>query len=161
VAAIGRSIKVYPGKVRHWFNLDSECSINWAKNLINGEGTIRHTVGDVDGFDCDWECTQPNYNYAIITNDDRRLHGSSALFASLACIAMGYKKIVLAGCPMDMSGHWYFPPSKETLGPLWIGVDFMAWIDFARQPDSKKVTSMSGYTAKLLGEATKDGMFKL
>lgn len=157
VGAIGRCIKAYPGKVRHWFNADGETSIHWAKNLLNGNGTVKHTLGEVDGFDADWDMEQDDYGYPIITGEgrDSRVHGSSSLFATLAGIAMGYKKIVLAGCPLDMRGHWYFPEKrKETLGPLWLGVDFMAWIDFAHQDDSLTVRSMSGYTEKILGTAS-------
>jgi len=150
--AIGRSIKEYPGKVQHWFNVDGEFAIHWAKNLPNGEGTIKHTVGQVDGFDCDWALIQPDYRYSEITNESQRVHGSSSLFAVLASLKMGYKKVILAGCPMDTEGHWYYPQSKETLGPLWLGVDFMAWLDFAEMPESARVKSLSGYTAKILGK---------
>ena len=156
-SAVGRGIKVYPGYVRHWFCGDGDTSIWWAKNLPNGHGTIRHCMGEVDGFDADWDLEQPDYHYCTITGESNvgRMHGSSAMFATLAGLALGYEKIVLAGCPMDMNGHFYWPDKKkETLGPIWLGVDFMAWIDFREQQEAQRVRSMSGYTAKLLGEAT-------
>jgi hypothetical protein len=56
-----------------------------------------------------------------------------------------------------MNGHWYWTEKKkETLGPIWLGVDFMAWIDFREQQEAQRVRSMSGYTAKILGQATED-----
>lgn len=137
-ASIGRAIKNNPSQ--HWFNADGETAIAWAKQLkaqSNGSGLITHTLGPVDGFDCDWEIIQPDYRYQEITNERGRLHGSSALFATLAGLAMGYQKIVLAGCPLDTEGHWYFEQKKETLGPLWLGVDFMAWLDFAESEQAK------------------------
>jgi len=155
VAAIGRSIKQYPDRVQHWFNADGECAGHWAKNLPNGEGTIKHTLGEIDGFDCDWEIEQPDYNYERITGERDRLHGSSAIFATLACLAMGYRSIVLAGCPMDCGGHWYYAEHLDSFGPIWLGMDLMVWIDFAQSEDAECVRSMSGYTAKILGEATK------
>lgn len=147
-AALGRAIKEYPGHVQHWFNADGESAIHWAKNLPNGGGTIRHTMGEIDGFDVDWEMIQPDYHYEEITGEKGRQHGSSALFATLAAIAMGYESIVLAGCPLDTEGHYYF--DEQYRGPLWFGLDYMAWLDFAEQPESRNVVSLSGYTKKIL-----------
>jgi len=158
-SALGRGIKEYPGYVRHWFCGDGDTSIWWAKNLPNGNGTIRHCMGEVDGFDADWDLEQPDYNYCTITGETNvgRMHGSSAMFAALCGVELGYSKIVLAGCPLDMNGHWYWTEKKkETLGPIWLGVDFMAWIDFREQQEAQRVRSMSGYTAKILGQATED-----
>jgi hypothetical protein len=157
VGSLGRSIKEYPGKVLHWFNADGDLSIQWAKNLPNGNGTIKHTMGEVEGFDVDWNIDQPDYRNGEITGEGpTRMHGSSSLFATLAGLEMGYEKIILAGCPLDTEGHYYFPQSKETLGPIWLGFDFMAWIDFAEMEEADKVRSMSGYTAKIIGKTTKE-----
>ena len=150
MACIGRSIKQWP-YAAHWFNADGETAIAWAKQ-IRETGAITHTLGEVDGFDVDWEVVQPDYHYRRITGEGGRLHGSSAMFATLAGLAMGYESILLAGCPLDTNGHWYFEPeSPETFGPIWLGLDYQAWIDFALLPDSKKVKSLSGYTKKILG----------
>lgn len=153
--SIGRSIKHLGDHVNHWWNADGETAIAWVKQIKaqSKNGLVTHTLGEVDGFDCDWDVEQPDYNYREMTNEGARLHGTSALFAVLTAIEMGYQRIVLAGCPIDSEGHWYWPKSKETLGPIWLGVDFMAWLDFAGTEDAKKVKSMSGYTAKILGEA--------
>lgn len=151
VAAIGRSVKLFDAPA-HWFNADGETAMAWAKQIKAERGSLTHTLGEVDGFDCDWDIEQPDYNYEAITHQKGRMHGSSALFATLACLAMGYEQIILAGCPMDSNGHWYFEPdSPDTLGPLWLGVDYAAWLDFAQEPDAAKVRSMSGYTARILG----------
>jgi len=152
--ALGRAVREYPGVVDHWFNADGETAIHWAKNLA--PETIRHTLGEVDGFDVDWDLEQDDYHYQEITNEAGRMHGSSALFATLASLKMGYSHVVLAGCPLDAEGHYYFEPSKETLGPIWLGFDYMAWLDFARMPEAARVRSMSGYTAKILEHPTKE-----
>lgn len=158
--ALGRAIRQYPsisnGIVKHWFNADGDLSIAWAKALP--EKTIKHTMGEVEGFDVDWEIEQPDYNNGIITGEgpNTRMHGSSSLFATLASLAMGYKRVVLAGCPLDTEGHYYFPQNKETLGPIWLCFDYMAWLDFARLKKAEWVRSMSGYTAKIIGTAKKE-----
>lgn len=163
VGAIGRSIKVYPGPVQHWFNADGEGSEHWAKNLQNGKDTVKHTLGDIAGFDADWEVIQDDYNNSKITNEKGlRLHGSSALFAVLAGLYMGFKRIILAGCPLDTNGHWYFGDElyesipQDVYGPIWLGYDFMAWLDFREHKEAERVKSVSGYTAKILGKATKE-----
>ena len=157
-AAIGRSIKSYPGNVDHWFNADGETAIAWVKQLKaqSQNGLVTHSLGHIAAFDVDWDMEQPDYHFEEITGQRGRIHGSSAMFAVLAGLEMGYSKIVLAGCPLDAEGHWYFEPSKETLGPLWLGLDFMAWLDFKEEPEAEKVRSMSGYTAKILGQARRD-----
>ena len=154
--ALGRGVREYPsverGIVRHWFNADGEASIQWARSLP--DDTIKHTLGDVDGFDVDWDFEQDDYHFDEITGEAaQRMHGSSALFAVMASLYMGYSKVVLAGCPLDTEGHYYFPQSKETLGPIWLGFDYMAWLDFAQLPEAQQVKSMSGYTAMILGTA--------
>lgn len=155
VAAIGRSIKVAGHPAGHWFNADGETAMAWAKQVRAEYGVITHTLGAVDGFDVDWDVEQPDYHYATITNEKGRIHGSSAMFATLAGLAMGYEKVVLAGCPMDTNGHFYFEPTPETLGPLWLGVDFAAWMDFSMNGSADRARSMSGYTAYILGRADK------
>jgi hypothetical protein len=158
--ALGRAIREYPcvknGMVRHWFNADGDLSIAWAKALP--ADTIKHSFGDVEGFDVDWDLEQDDYRNGEITGEKpgSRMHGSSSLFATLASLEIGYSKVVLAGCPLDTEGHYYFPQSKETLGPIWLGFDFMAWLDFSEMPESANVRSMSGYTAKIVGKANKE-----
>ena len=154
VGCIGRRIKMYPGDVRHWFDCDAAATMAWAKSIDSG--VIKHTCGDFDGFDVDWDVEQKDYHYAEQTGEKTaRNHGSTALFATLAAIEMGYQKIVLAGCPLDTEGHWYFEPAPDTMGPIWLGYDFMAWLDFSESPEASGVKSMSGYTAKILGEAVR------
>lgn len=149
VAAIGRAVKKVPAA--HWFNADGETAMAWAEQVKKEYGAVTHTLGAVRGFDCDWDIEQPDYNYETITGERGRLHGSSAMFATLAGLAMGYEKIVLAGCPLDTEGHWYFEDKKpDTLGPIWLGLDYMAWLDFAKTDQSKRVKSLSGYTRDIL-----------
>lgn len=147
VFTIGRSINVYPGRVKNWVNVDGQQDGRWAFQLApknNGQMPIRHTMGDCPGYDVDWDIKDE----VIYQKDEKvRWFGTSSLFAVHVCLALGYGKIVLAGCPMDTNGHWYFP---EDTGPKWEGECFMAWMDFARTSEAKKVQSLSGYTRQIL-----------
>lgn len=145
---IGRSYQVLPHglKMDHWGNVDGEPCIWWAENLPEDkihDGTLRHTLGEVRGYDVDWDINGSPYNM-----DEVLWHGTTSLFAVLTCLKMGYEQIVLAGCPLDSKGHWYFP---KTTGPEWPGQTYQVWLDFAASPEAKRVKSFSGYTAQMLG----------
>ncbi len=137
VMAIGRSIKAYPGNIKHWVNVDGPGSKWWAEHLPHP--AVRHTIGECEGYDVIWDDSQP---------DGEPWYGSSALFATLIGLILGYKGIVLAGCPMDREGHWYF--GEEHKGPEWREEDFEIWKDFARLPQAKRVKSLSGFTREVL-----------
>lgn len=148
VMCLGRSIQLYPFEVDHYADVDADAGKwvveNLQKNHPEKGKPITHTLGDVPWFDVGWEIED-----CPIQSDDILWHGSSALFAVLIGLAMGYSKIVLAGCPMDSKGHWYFP--DETYGPKWTFESYQSWFEFAATEESKKVKSLSGYTKQLLG----------
>lgn len=152
VMSIGRSINKYPGDVHHWANVDGADSRWWAENIPlknQGEMPIRHSLGELAGYDIDWEIKDCPWGM-----DEILWHGSTSLFAAYISIAMGYQKVVLAGCPLDSEGHWYFGPEHK--GPRWTGETYQAWLDFAREPEAQKVRSLSGYTAQIVGEAARE-----
>lgn len=137
VMAIGRSIKMSFGEVKHWVNVDGPGSKWWAEHLPGQP--IRHTIGECAGYDCIWDDGLP---------DGEPWYGSSSLFAALIGLTLGYKALFLAGCPMDMEGHWYF--GKEHRGPEWREEDFEAWREFTRLPMPGIVRSLSGFTKEVL-----------
>ena len=148
VLAIGRSINLHPGRVGHWLNVDGADSVWWAEHLElknDGKMPIRHTMGECKGYDVDWDDGR-------VTNEP--WSGSTALFAVYVALEMGFQKIVLAGCPLDSKGHWFYPP--EELGPIWTEETYKAWRDFSKTPEADRVRSLSGFTRETLGLATKE-----
>lgn len=148
VLCIGRSIKLYPGIVHHYADVDADAGKNvvdtlHANNPDKGK-PVTHTLGSVEWFDIGWEITNQ-----IIPSDEVIWHGSTGLFAVLIGLAMGYRRIALAGCPMDSKGHWYYP--EETYGPKWTMESYQSWLEFAACNEAGLVRSMSGYTKTLLG----------
>lgn len=148
---VNRSIKAYPGRVMHWADVDANNSAWVAEHLEKnnpsktfGKKIVKHTLGEYKGFDIAWDVVDSPWD-----PDDVLWHGSTALFAVLTAIEMGYKKIVLAGAPLDLNGHWYLGP--EIKGPLWNGDAYRAWLDFSQQKEAVKVRSLSGYTSIILG----------
>lgn len=148
--AIGRSYRHFL-MIDHWGMVDGHENCWWAENLPNiwRNGKQRHTLGKIRGFDFDWDSDQPDF-------DDRgdKWWGSSALFAVLTSLAMGYSRIILAGCPLDNGGHWY-ELENEIVPVLWDEGDFEAWRTFKKQPESAQVRSCSGFTRRLLGVPSK------
>ncbi len=153
VMAIGRSINIYPGRVKHWANVDGTDSSWWAEHLPqknDGKIPIRHTLGNCKGYDVDWDILDSPWKM-----DEVVWYGSTALFAVYVSLELGYDKIILAGCPLDNKGHWYFP-NGTCPGPRWHGETFQAWLDFARDERANKVRGLSGYTAQIVGEPTRE-----
>ncbi len=153
VMAMGRSLNAYPGRVMHWANVDSAESIWWAEHLPlknAGKMPIRHTLGDCRGFDIDWEIID---EIIFEKGDNSMWYGSTALFAAYACLALGYEKIVLAGCPLDNKGWWFF--NEREVGPHWQGECYQAWLEFSNNGGSHKVRSLSGYTGQIVGKPNK------
>jgi hypothetical protein len=148
---IGRSIQLYPFKVEHYADVDADAGKWVLENIMNNHpdkgNPITHTLGDVEWVDAGWDLEASPW-----PSEEVMWHGSTALFAVLIGIAMGYPRIVLAGCPLDSKGHWYFP--DETYGPKWTGETYQAWFEFAETPEAGRVKSMSGYTKQLLGGYT-------
>ncbi|MCK5616765.1 hypothetical protein KAR91_83660, partial [Candidatus Pacearchaeota archaeon] len=157
VYAVARSIQLIKEPVDHWGDVDSDASVWVAGNLPvknrEGKPPLRHTLGPQKNFDVDWDTEEE----MLWDPSEVVWHGSSALFAVLCCIAMGYTKIVLAGAPLDGKGHWYDPHIK---GPRWTCETYQAWFEFAACEQANMVKSLSGYTAQLLGEPVEEWLYE-
>lgn len=75
--------------------------------------------------------------------------GSSAFLGCQASIGLGYKKIILCGCPMQ--GKNLIKSKVHDYDKFQKG-----WIKFAPSMFGDKVKSMSGFTKELLGFPTKE-----
>lgn len=149
VMCIGKSGKAYPGTIQHYADIDAEEGKWVSENLckaypgkVNGVVT-RHTLGEVPWFDACWDLVGNPW-----PDEDVMWHGSTSFFALLVGLEMGYKRIVLAGCPLDSNGHWCFPGEKY--GPRWTGATYQVWFEFTKDPRAQQARSMSGYTKILL-----------
>jgi len=154
---VNRSMLFFERPVLHWAAVDAEESAWFAANVNDkvfphGHRIWRHTLGIIPiAYDWFWQ----------VCNDDRSeigkhlWMGNTGYFAILTAVAMGYKKIVIAGMPLDNGRHFYDPEGTE--GPQWIGRAYTQWMDFKlKVPESERVRSMSGYTAFMLGRADKE-----
>jgi hypothetical protein len=77
--------------------------------------------------------------------------GSSGLGAILTSLALGYDHIVLAGMPLDESGHNGEPPWRKCRFTTEVTDDDPHWQRAIKFAFEGKVTSMSGRTKLWLG----------
>lgn len=105
-----------------------------------------------------WNQRSKNFDIRWGRNTSKPWNGTTANLGIKIGIALGYLKIVLAGCPMDNSGNWYrdslpendIKRGKDHTAHLW------KWTEIASRPIGRFIRSMSGNTANLLGEPTKE-----
>ena len=163
IYAVNRSMIFHEKQVQHWAAVDVEEAC-WFTEFVNNKvepdhRIIRHSIGGetlfgnpVTGlYDCYW-----NMDYDWENEYQRRVFvGNTGYFAVLTSLKMGYKKIIIAGMPLDIKPHFY--ETEDEQGPQWTGLTYMQWMDFKLQiPEAENVKSMSGYSAFILGTATKE-----
>lgn len=150
---VNRSMLFFQREVRHWAAVDVQECVWFSENYQGYFGTriCRHTIGQMPiAFDAYWIAENNLEGYAKML-----WTGNSSMLAILASFEMGYKKIILAGIPLDNGPHWYEP--ADTPGPEWIGRVYQQWMDVKiLRPEAERVRSLSGYSAFIFGEPTKE-----
>ena len=154
--ACNRSLIFHKRQVDHWCSLDVEESIWFTgylnSNIENKKRIIRHTIGEGSlAYDMYWQASKEFESkwqkMVFIAN--------SGFFGVLTALQMGYQKIILGGMPLDNTPHYYDPPDAP--GPEWLGTTYQNWMDFKiEHPQADCVRSMGGYSALILGTATKE-----
>jgi hypothetical protein len=109
-----------------------------------GPPTLRHC----------WNQNSTNFDIRWSRNSSKPWNGTTANLGVKIGIALGYLKIVLAGCPMDNSGNWYSDDMPETDAKKYKNhtAHLWKWTEIASRPIGRFIRSMSGNTADLLGE---------
>jgi hypothetical protein len=103
-----------------------------------------------------WNPKSHHFDVRWIKNDNRGWSGTTLNLGVKVGLALDYLRIVLAGCPMDNSGHWYDRFLKKNDNKLkndhrhhlWF------WTEMASRPNGRFIKSMSGNTAELFGKPT-------
>lgn len=129
----------FPGKVDHVYSNDEKWLSKWV------EARRPRTVKDHPGVILQHTCQKGLGKHIVWPWPG---HGTSGLNAVYTGLALGYDQIILAGIPMDGSGHYFDPPWKDTnyqpSGKYWK----MA----AQKVFDGKVKSLSGQTREIIGE---------
>lgn len=137
---INRLGEVFPGAIEHWFS-------NTAALIKIFSQARRQEYAQ--------EFTPPVHTHSCgegaMWSWPFGAHGTSALGAALAGVAMEYGQIVLCGIPLDDGPHNGEPPWRKTKFSAEVRDGDKHWKRFA-QFFGGQVTSMSGRTKEWLGE---------
>lgn len=76
--------------------------------------------------------------------------GTSTMFAVQVALALGYDKVVLAGAPLDGTGHFYDPPGQRS-GHSYAGRAIYHGWEVLRERHRDRITSLSGQTREWFG----------
>lgn len=132
----------YEGVIQHWATLHVEYMQGWlayryGHNFGDGQHVWTHGPRSRVGIEFVWD----------IENQG----GTSGLFGVIVALLMGYERIVLAGVPMDGSGHFFGPPDEKARqfedSPVR-----KVWMWARDSLFEGRVTSLSGWTREMLGE---------
>ncbi len=153
-----RSLIFFERQVDHWAAVDTEEGMWFSQNVNqkveDKKKILRHTIGDFpEAYDCFWEM-----DYEFENEYQRRIFiGNTGYFSMLVALKMGYRKVVLAGMPLNHAGHFYEEEKPENV-VNWTGITYTQWMDFKikRSEEADKVRSLSSYSSFILGKATKE-----
>lgn len=142
-ACVNDIVQHYAGRVDHLITLHPEYVPGWLAYRLGhclGEGHRPrvHSQKSAPGVDDVW----PG---AIVG-------GTSGLAGAYVLLMLGFDPIVLAGIPMDGTGHYFDPPYRGTpeLVEDHVTITWQQGIDIM----AGRVTSLSGNTRKWLGAPT-------
>lgn len=130
------------GLLHHWVTLHPEYMPGWLAfrmGHLYGEGVrpTTHSYKAGEGIDRVW----PG---AIVG-------GAGGLAAAMIGLMLGHEPCILAGIPMDGSGHFFDPPDSDSTHDLTQWNTQQAWRDYNLQFFGGRVKSLSGNTRKWLG----------
>ena len=141
IIAINYTGILCPYNKRHLVSLHPE-EILHLKELLrfNNRWQIDHLfTHSTTGAEVNWDFDDPEIG-----------NGTSALFATLIAVVLGYNPVILAGVPLDNTGNFYHPP--EYMINYWEnGSSHDKWLEY-RPLLLNRVFSLSGFTREILGE---------
>lgn len=139
VMTVNDMVMYWPGPVDYAYSHDEKQLVHWSegrrRSYLNKYGYAKslHTIEP---------CRVPN-----VTSWPYPTMGSSGLAACYVALSMGYDEVILAGIPLDDSGHFYDPPTitsnftREAPTEIWMQ---------AKQIFQGRVTSLSGRSREIL-----------
>lgn len=129
-----------PFRVKYWYSNDSKMLPKWHEAR---RPSLKLLYGDIPLYSC---YTGKGVTQVDVLNGQ----GTSGMNAAHFAVKLGYKKVVLAGVPLDNSGHYFDPPGKRTNFELE-EPDMGSWKYAKDNYFQGKVSSLSGRTEELLG----------
>lgn len=128
----------YPGKINHWVTIHSEFMFFWQ------DARARQGLPPAERIWFAEKSPEVHISHSVATDHG----GSSGLMAVMVALALSYDKIVLCGVPIEGAQAHFLIPEAE-----WQGAERYqrAWQRLVPVM-ADRVRSMSGWTARLLGQ---------
>lgn len=147
VIAVNNMILHWKARVHHGVSMHPEEPGLWRalrpyyqceESHVHTHGYRRHEKAELKECDYIWDIP-------------RAKGGTSSLLAVYVGLALGFNRIVLAGVPLDQSGHFYDPASEKI---QVFGSDFLKteWMKSINEDFKGRVRSLSGRTKEWMGE---------
>ncbi len=124
-------------EARHIYSMHAQqisAISRFRKHEYADQNAVTHSIKLLDDIDYMWKLT------GIVS--------TSGLAAALLAKLLGYRKIVLAGVPMDASGYFYKPTFNEAFPDRCRGLEMQSMKNLL----GGSVKSMSGRTREAFGE---------
>lgn len=136
---------LHPPYLAHWYGLRQGHGLPPAKTMLHSIpwGDKSYAGDEHPAIDVTWRL--PNAN-----------SGLSGLFAARIAVLMGYKSIILAGCPIDNSARFFDPPGKGGCHGQENIIDAWQCEIHSNTKFRERVRSLSGNTRLWLGEPEKE-----
>lgn len=131
----------YPKRIDHWTTLHPDWFSVWVDaRTRNCNPTEVQTHSHIHGEDVKNVWDIPN------------IGGTSGLFSVLVGLALGYERIILAGIPLDNTGHFWVPHRYQERKFIYDdGAIKAVWKQAICNIFKGRVTSLSGNTRKWMG----------
>lgn len=146
VMCINDMVMHFPGPVHHAYSNDHKWLLKWVE--ARRPRLLKDYPNEILLHSCGVGCNTRIHHWPWPG------HGSSGLCAVYTGLGLGYDEIVLAGVPLDGSGHYFDPPWGKTNFqnevPDQDGLP-RYWRRASQGVFDGKVTSLSGRTRELLG----------
>lgn len=147
VIAINNMILHWQRRVHHGVSLHSEEPNLWRALRPFYQCETSHVVTHSwKNHEKPWPYSECDYTWDLELSKG----GSSGLLAVMIGLALGYDRIILAGVPMDGSGHFYDP--QDVITRQFTGSNIKLEWHWATKYFQGRVKSLSGQTREWLGE---------
>lgn len=139
VMTVNDMVMYWPGPVKFAYSHDEKQLIHWKEGRRRCHTNAYGPVGSLHTIE---PCRVSGIHAWPFPG-----MGSSSLGACYVALAMGYDSVVLAGCPLDDTGHFYDPPrmksnfTREAPTDIW---------QKAAQIFQGRVRSLSGRSREIL-----------
>lgn len=134
----------WEGRLQHWATVHPAYMSGWM--------TFRKGHSFIDGVVAETHSNKPHIAIDHVWQLPL-IGGSGGFFACQVALALGYKRVILAGIPMDGTRHFFDPPWHAG-GVLGGRPEATVWEQAAREVFADRIKSFSGRTLRWLGPPT-------